>query len=73
MRGANLLGSRKYHDETGLFFKFQGSEPIIQSSAEKLQEIVKGFGGNNWEFAKDKADAEELWMDRKMHIISDSV
>jgi len=67
MRGTNLYGasSRKYREEPGLFVKFQGSEPVIQASAQQVEKIFKDFGGRNWEFAKDKAHAEDIWLDRK--------
>lgn len=67
MKAANIhsSSSRKYREEPGLFLKFQGSPPIIQSSAEKVQEIVRDFGGKSWEFAKSKEDADDLWLDRK--------
>jgi FAD/FMN-containing dehydrogenase len=67
LSAANKYGasSRKWREEPGLFIKFQGSEPIIEAAAGEVQEIVKGFGGNNWAFAMDKAEGEELWLDRK--------
>ena len=64
-RNIHGASSRGYREEPGLFLKFQGSEAIIQASAERVQGIVEQFHGSNWEFAKDKEDAEDLWLDRK--------
>jgi len=67
MKAANKYGSatRKWSEEPGLFFKFQGSQKSMDDAARAALPIVKKYGGHDWEFAKNAQEADELWHDRK--------
>jgi D-lactate dehydrogenase (cytochrome) len=49
-----------------LYIKFQGaSESAIKEAANIAGKIAKSHGGVNFEMTKTKAEADELWQDRK--------
>ena len=65
---ANMYGSSKRKHEVAdhLFFKLQGpSASSIQETASIVREVVQKHGGKGWMLAKDEAESEEMWADRK--------
>ncbi|XP_006462662.1 hypothetical protein AGABI2DRAFT_186545 [Agaricus bisporus var. bisporus H97] len=49
-----------------LFFKFQGPTPAsLKETASIVKKIVEKHGGKNFTIARNDAEAEEMWSDRK--------
>lgn len=56
----------KYIVKDHLFFKFQGPTPAsIKETASIVKKIVEKHGGENFTFARNDEEAEEMWGDRK--------
>lgn len=68
MKATNVHGvsKRKWPEKDSLFFKFQGATPnSLKETAEIVKTIVKKHGATNFELARNKTEADELWADRK--------
>ena len=68
MQATNTYGvsKRKWPEKDSLFFKFQGpSQASLKETAEIVKKIVKKYGATNFELARTKEEADELWNDRK--------
>jgi len=68
MKATNKLGmsKRKWPEKDSLFFKLQGPTPAsLAESGKIVQEVVKKYGGSNFQLARNEVEAEELWSDRK--------
>lgn len=68
MQATNAYGvsKRKWPEKDSLFFKFQGPTPTsLKETAEVVNRIIKKYGATNFELARNKEEAEELWADRK--------
>ena len=68
MKATNKLGmsKRKWPEKDSLFFKLQGPTPAsLAESGKIVQEVVKKYGGSNFQLARNEEEAEELWSDRK--------
>ncbi|RXW24528.1 hypothetical protein EST38_g1350 [Candolleomyces aberdarensis] len=68
MQATNTYGAskRKWPEKDSLFFKFQGpSQASLKETAEIVKKTVKKHGATNFELARNKEEADELWNDRK--------
>ncbi|KIW02297.1 glycolate oxidase, subunit GlcD [Verruconis gallopava] len=67
MRCVNLAGmtSRTWAEAPTLFFKFAGTPNSVKEHIKMVQGLAKKAGSKTFEFAKDKAEADELWSARK--------
>ncbi|KAJ2913929.1 hypothetical protein MD484_g6483, partial [Candolleomyces efflorescens] len=68
MQATNTYGvsKRKWPEKDSLFFKFQGpSQASLKETAEIVKKVVKKYGATNFELARSKEEADELWNDRK--------
>ncbi|KAF8991636.1 FAD-linked oxidase-like protein [Cyathus striatus] len=62
---------RTYPISDHLFFKFQGPTPSsLRETAEVVKSVVERHGGEGFEVAKDKQEADDLWSDRKNALYS---
>lgn len=64
------IAGRKYPEKDSLFFKFQGTEGIMNETAKGVAELAKRHGGKDFEFSASDADAEKLWAGRKAALWS---
>jgi D-lactate dehydrogenase (cytochrome) len=53
-----------------LFFKFSGLKASIAEDIKVVKGIVKGNGGSEFEFARDKKQGEVIWSGRKQALWS---
>jgi len=68
MGAINIHGqsTRKWPEKDSLFIKFQGpTESSISESIKLAKEIAKRHGATGFDTAKDRKEAEALWVDRK--------
>lgn len=73
MQATNVYGAtkRKWPEKDSLFFKFQGpTAASLKESADIVKKIVRKYGATGFESARDQAEAEELWNDRKNALYS---
>ena len=64
------LVSKQYPVVDTLFFKIQGDSSAVAATAQSVQKTVLEHGGNNFQFASTKEEAEELWDNRKYALTS---
>ncbi|KAI0315833.1 FAD-binding domain-containing protein [Amylostereum chailletii] len=58
--------ARRYAVADHLFFKLQGpSDASLAETAQIVERVVRAHGGENWALARDPAEAESMWADRK--------
>jgi D-lactate dehydrogenase (cytochrome) len=62
---ASGMTTKKWKEVPTLFFKFSGTPASVKESIGLVQKIAKSTGSKSFEFAKDKAEAAELWSARK--------
>jgi len=68
MHATNLYGAstRKWDAKDTLLFKFQGPSAVsLAETASIVKKIVQKYGATNFEFARNKQEADDLWRDRK--------
>lgn len=68
MRATNTYGQskRKWPEKDSLFFKFQGhSADALRETARVVKSVVERHGGSGFTLARNDAEADALWMDRK--------
>ncbi|KAA6414782.1 MAG: D-lactate dehydrogenase (cytochrome) [Lasallia pustulata] len=67
MRCINESGStsRTWKEVPTLFFKFSGTPSGVKEQISIVQKLAKAKGSKSFEFAKDAAEAAELWSARK--------
>lgn len=67
LRAINLAGTtdRTWTEAPTLFFKFAGTEVMVDDQIKHVGEISKQNGSVNFDFAQDEAEKEELWSARK--------
>lgn len=49
-----------------IFFKFQGSDKIMDEAFSMVREIVPRYGGADLRTARSQAESEEIWRGRKV-------
>ncbi len=57
----NQYSKLNLKEQPTLFFEFSGSSQSIKEQAELVQEIVKGFSGEDFEWATRPEDRARLW------------
>ncbi|KAF2268282.1 hypothetical protein CC78DRAFT_613475 [Lojkania enalia] len=67
MQCINDAGSttKEWRAEPTLFFKFAGTPSSVKEQITQVQKMAKATGSKSFEFAKNKAEQEELWSARK--------
>lgn len=67
MRCINDAGntSRSWKEAPTLFFKFSGTPAGVKEQISIVQKLAKGSGSHSFEFARNEAEANELWSARK--------
>lgn len=72
MNAINSAGlvSKSYPISDTLFFKLQGDEAAIASTARAVEAICKKHTGTRFEFAETDEEGKELWENRKYALIS---
>ncbi|KAM5539121.1 hypothetical protein V8D89_007344 [Ganoderma adspersum] len=72
MAASNKAGlvSKQYPVVDTLFFKIQGDPSAVAATAQSVERTVLEHGGNNFQFASTKEEAEELWDNRKYALTS---
>ncbi|KAG9250812.1 uncharacterized protein F5Z01DRAFT_677485 [Emericellopsis atlantica] len=61
---------RVWKETSTLFFKFSGTEGTVLDNIETVKALVKPFGPDAFEFARDKKEQESLWSARKESLYS---
>lgn len=72
MSAINTAGiiERPYPVQDTLFFKLQGSPESIAETSHVVQQIVRKYGSNRFEFAATDEEADNLWENRKYALQS---
>ncbi|KAL9009327.1 MAG: hypothetical protein Q9180_009413 [Flavoplaca navasiana] len=67
MRCINDAGStsREWKELPTLFFKFTGTASGVKEQIKQVQQLAKGIGSKNFDFAKNAEEVAELWSARK--------
>jgi D-lactate dehydrogenase (cytochrome) len=67
MRCINASGStsRSWSESPTLFFKFAGTPSSVKEHVAIVRDLARKTGSRSFEFARDQAEAEELWSARK--------
>ncbi|GAA5936530.1 uncharacterized protein JCM15063_001912 [Sporobolomyces koalae] len=67
---ANDAKGRQWPEKPTLFLKFSGSKEQIKNDVARTKTITQSNKGSNFTFAKDDADAEQIWQSRKIALWS---
>lgn len=67
LRAINKAGTtgRTWKETPTLFFKFAGTEAMVEDQIKHVGEISKEHGSTDFDFARDETEREELWSARK--------
>ncbi|GAA6058652.1 hypothetical protein JCM10212_004063 [Sporobolomyces blumeae] len=66
---ANKTG-RQWPEKPTLFLKFSGSQEQMKHDVTRTKKIAQSNSGSNFTFAKDDADADQIWQSRKIALWS---
>ncbi|MCG3189151.1 MAG: putative FAD-linked oxidoreductase [Burkholderiaceae bacterium] len=64
IRAINAYSHTSLREASTLFFEFHGSEASVHEQAQTVQEIVREFGGQDFEWAARPEDRTRLWTAR---------
>ncbi|GAA6017707.1 hypothetical protein JCM11491_001177 [Sporobolomyces phaffii] len=70
INAANDVGGRRWPEKPTLFLKFSGSKEQMQNDVKRTKSITQTNQGSNFTFAKDDADADQIWQSRKIALWS---
>lgn len=59
-------GGRIWSEKPSLFLKFSGTPSSIKADVSAVGIIAKSNGGDNFTFAKNDKEAQEIWYSRKV-------
>jgi D-lactate dehydrogenase (cytochrome) len=52
-------------EKATLFFKFQGSEDVIQDTSRFVKNSISKHGATDYRMASDEQEGELIWQDRR--------
>lgn len=64
VRNANKHSGLNLPEQPTLLFEFHGSPTNVDSDAQSVEEIVKEFGGSDFEWTSDEDERRKLWQAR---------
>ncbi|GAA5967583.1 hypothetical protein JCM3765_002294 [Sporobolomyces pararoseus] len=70
VNAASDTNARRWDEKPTLFLKFSGSKEQIQNDVKRTKTITQSNKGSNFTFAKDEAEAEQIWQSRKIALWS---
>ncbi|KAG1838136.1 FAD-linked oxidase-like protein [Suillus subalutaceus] len=67
IKALNQFGTsaRKWPEKVTLFFKFQGSDDVIQETSRHVESAVAKHGATDYQLASNKQESEDIWQDRR--------
>lgn len=61
IRAVNRYSDMQYREAPTLFFEFHGSDATVADEAATVQEVVKEFGVEDFQWASDESERRHLW------------